>query len=122
MSKDWTEVTFIHDVRAGGAIHERILVCGNETSGKQRGPGFQLWDRDGTFVVGVFALNPDFTQVSCDAFDADGDGVVDIVIRGNETSGKNRGQGIQVWTQDGAFVKGVFTVNSNTTDVSVESD
>ena len=116
-----TEVSFIQDVQAGSANHERILACGNETGGNVRGPLFHLFERDGTFVLGRFVLSPNFTQVRCETIDTDGDGVEEIIMIGSETAGPMRGHGIQIWTQGGVFVKGTFTLKLNVDDVFVEA-
>ena len=61
LNSDTTNFKMSQDVRGGGTLHERILVCGIETTGAARGPIFQLFDRDGTLVVTSFALNSDST-------------------------------------------------------------
>ena len=105
------------DVRVGsGSGHERILVCGNSAAG----PAYQLYERDLSlpFVSGAFFLNSDFPAAVCLAEDADGDGVDEIIVVGQETTGNAGGWAIQVFDQaGGAPIFSSFLLNSTFTSV-----
>jgi hypothetical protein len=96
-----------------GSAHERILACGRETTGAARGPAFQLFERNGSLVITRFALNGDFTSLSCFSRDVDGDGIHEIILVGNETAGAERGWFAQVWDQSGNVLATIPTLNAD---------
>jgi len=116
LNSDSTEVVFQHDLDAGtGTEHERILVCGIETTGLARGPIFQIWDRDGNLLVTRLALNSDITEMLCAGFDSTGDGADEVVIWGLETTGAARGWILQIYDQTGALLLTKILLNPNFT-------
>ena len=59
LNPDFRETKFaVLDV--GGS--KDIVVSGQETSGAQRGPAYQMFDSSGNFVLTRFVLNPDFAE------------------------------------------------------------
>jgi len=96
-----------------GSAHERILVCGRETTGSARGPAFQLFERNGTLVTTRFALNPDVASLSCFSQDLDGDGVHEVILIGDETTGAARGWFAQIFDQAGTFLRTVPLLNGD---------
>ena len=113
LNANFTDFHVVQDVRNGGANHERILVCGRETSGANRGPAFQLFERDGTLITTRFALNTDFTSLDCDSKDLDGDGLHEILMVGNETTGAARGWFVQIFDQAGTLQATVPLLNGD---------
>ncbi len=84
---------------------------GTEITGQARGPGFQIWDKNGNWLGGWFVLSPDFTEVTFSKIDINGDGVDEILVVGRETKGLKRGPGFQVWDANGNWLGGAFVLN-----------
>jgi len=89
-----------------GIAGDEVIIGGRETGGLGRGPAFQIYDSNGDFVVGAFALNGDFSNLKVFTIDEDGDG--EIGIGGVETGGLMRGPAIQLWESDRSFILGKF--------------
>jgi len=90
-----------------------LLVGGVESTGLARGPAFQLFDADGTFLLGRFVLNPDFTDVDFSIADVASDGVI---VCGRETGGLARGPAFQLYDINGNFLLGRFVLNTDFAD------
>ena len=99
-----------------GVAGDEVIIGGRETGGLGRGPAYQVWDKDGNFVLGRFVLNPNFTEVKITVADVTSNGVI---ASGRETGGLGRGPTYQVWDKDGNFVVGRFVLNPDFTDVQV---
>jgi len=102
-----------------GGVGDEIVAGGRETGGSGRGPAFQVWDKDGNFLLGRFVLNANFTEVRFAKIDINNDGVDEIVIVGKETGGLARGPAFQVWDSTGNLLVGQFVLNANFSNLEV---
>jgi hypothetical protein len=108
LNLDFTNVSFSSlNVGSNG-----VLVCGQETLGVSRGPGYQAFDASGNLVRTQFVLNPDFTtDNNCMGTNLDGVAGDEVIVGGREVTGSGRGPAYQVFGSDGSFRLTRFVLN-----------
>ena len=108
LNPDFTNVSF-SPFNAGG---NGVLVCGQETEGLARGPGYQVFDAIGNLIRTQLVLNPDFTvDNSCIGINLDGVVGDEVITGGREVTGVARGPAFQVFGSDGSFRLTRFVLN-----------
>ena len=89
-----------------------VLVCGQESSGLVRGPGYQAFDANGSLIRTQFVLNPDFTaDNSCIGTNLDGAAGDEVIVGGREVSGLGRGPAFQGFGSTGSLLFTRFVLN-----------
>jgi Beta-propeller repeat/FG-GAP-like repeat len=115
LNPDFSDIRFVLG-NFDGDVPDEILVGGRETSGISRGPGYQIFDSNGSLLLTRFALNPNFTGISFSPLNLANNGTL---VCGWETGGLGRGPAYQAFDSSGSLVRTQFALN---TDFSVDNN